>query len=180
MIRIAKGFEMNILAFDAFVDKKLEKKYGFRYAESFDEILRNSDIITFHVPLIPQTHHMISMKNIKKIKKGALIINTSRGGVIDTNALSYGLQNGIISSAGLDVLEGEELIKEEKEILTNTFPREKLVLLVKDLVILKEKNVIYTPHIAFNSNEAVRRILNTTVENIENFSKNKTINNIAK
>ncbi len=107
---IAKGFKMNILVFTRTKDTKLAKKIGFRYVD-FNTLLRNSDVITFHVPLTPATKHMINMKNIELIKKGAILVNTSRGEVVETEAVIKALDKKILSGAGLDVLEEEELIK---------------------------------------------------------------------
>ena len=176
-IRIAKGFGMRILAYDAFPNKKLSLEEGFDYVE-FDELISKSDIITFHVPLIPATTHMLSMKNIKKVKRGAIIINTARGGIIETECLTYGLEKGILSGVGLDVIEGEDIIKEEKELLTKDFSKENFKMLVCDHVLLKDSRVIYTPHIAFNSDEAVRRIMDSTQESINAFILNKPLNKI--
>src|SRR3989344_9047747 len=81
--RIARGFEMNVLAFDTKEDKKIAKKMGFKYV-SFEDLLKNSDIITLHVPYNKYTHHLINSANINLVKKGAYLINTSRGGVIET------------------------------------------------------------------------------------------------
>ncbi len=122
-----------------------------------------------HVPATPKTHHLINKNNIKLIKKGAILINTARGSVVDTEALIEALNKGILSGAGLDVIEGEDLIKEEKQLLYDPAKLEKLKDLVKDHILLSKENVVYTPHIAFYSQEALERILDTTVKNIQGF-----------
>ncbi len=165
VIRIAKGFGMNVLAFDPHQDKFLAEVLGFKYV-LLEELLKNSDIITFHVPCNEFTHHLINKENIKLIKKGAILINTSRGGIVDIEALIEALNNGILSGAGLDVLEGEELIKEEKQLLYDKEKLESLANLVKGHILLSRDNVVFTPHIAFYSQEALERILETTVQNI--------------
>ncbi len=165
VIRIAKGFGMNVLAYDAFEQDLLAEVLGFKYV-SFDELLSSSDIITLHAPLIPSTYHMINRKNIKKIKRGAILINTARGGLVDTAAIVEALDEGILSGAGLDVLEGEEAIKEEAELLSEKAPVSKLRAAVKSFALLRHENVIVTPHVAFYSEEAERRILDTTIQNI--------------
>lgn len=176
VIKIAKGFEMNVLAFDLRKDEKLAKELGFKYA-SLNEILKNSDIITLHVPYNKQTHHMLNKKNIKLIKKGALLINTARGGLIETEALVKALADKTLSGAGLDVLEEECEIKEEKQLLSKKFPMEcDLKTILENHILLEQENVIITPHNAFNSNEALKRILDTTIENIKAFQKGKPIN----
>lgn len=168
VVRIAKGFGMKVLVYDKFPNKFLSEVLGFEYAP-FDEVLKKSDILTLHVPYTKETHHLINMKNISKIKKGAILINTSRGSVVETDALIYALDKGILSGLGLDVLEGEELIKEEKQLLYDTNSPEKFKNLIKDHIILGRDNVIFTPHIAFYSEEALQRIIITTAENIISF-----------
>lgn len=176
VIRMAKGFEMNVIAFDNFKNLKLAKRLGFKYV-SFDSLLKNSDIITLHVPYNKSTHHLISRKAISKMKKGVIVINTARGGIIETTALLQGLQSGRIGGAGLDVLEEECFIKEEKQILSKHFLKEcDLKTMLQNHILLKQDNVIITPHNAFNSWEALRRILNTTILNINSFLKKKPVN----
>ncbi|HLD58435.1 MAG TPA: NAD(P)-dependent oxidoreductase, partial [archaeon] len=94
--RIAKGFGMAIIAFDIEKNQKLAKKLGFKYA-GFDFLLQNSDIVTLHVPYNKNTHHLINRQNIGRIKKGAIIVNTARGGLIETNALIKALESHRIS-----------------------------------------------------------------------------------
>ena len=176
VIKIAKGFEMNVICYSKEDLSKLSKDLGF-LSVSFLELLKKSDIITFHVPLTKETEHMINMKNVNKIKKGGYIINTARGGIIETAALSYGLENGIIAGAGLDVLEGEDDMKEHKSLLYN-YDKKAIDNFVRNHLLLKEKNVVITPHSAFYTREALQRILDTTIENVNSFSKGKVLNNV--
>lgn len=166
VIRIAKGFGMNVLAYDPHQDRFLAEVLGFDYAATVEELLKKSDIITLHVPLNKYTKHLINKENIKLIKKGALLINTSRGGIVDTEALIEALDKGILAGAGIDVLEGEEYIKEEKQLLYAPEKVEVLGKLVQDNILLAKDNVVYTPHIAFYSREALERILERTAQNI--------------
>jgi D-lactate dehydrogenase len=175
VIRIAKGFEMNVLVFDINNNNKLAKKLGFKYM-SLDKLLANSDIITLHAPLNKSTYHLINKKNINHIKKGAILINTARGGLVETGALVKALHKGILGGAGLDVLEEEKLIKEERQLLSRNFPKENLKNLLRNHLLLTYDNVIITPHNAFNSKEALIRILDTTINNIKAFIKHKPIN----
>ena len=179
VIRMAKGFEMKILAFDAFPDIKAAKKMGFEYAKNLKELLQNSDIITLHAPYNKKTHHLINSKNIKSIKKGALLVNTARGGLIETKALLEGLNRGILSGVGLDVLEEEIMVKEEKQLLSKNFSKKKLKTALEDHILIHDDRVIITPHNAFNSEEALKRILDTTVENIEGFANKKTVDLVS-
>jgi len=170
--RIAKGFQMNVLVFDIMQKRNLAKKIGFRYS-TLEYLLRNSDIITLHVPYNKFTHHLINKQNLKLIKKGAILINTSRGGVIDTNALLFALDKGILGGLGLDVIEGEDLIKEEKQLLYEEGNIEKWRQIVRNHKIFRRDNVVFTTHNAFNSKEALIRILDATITNLVSKNKNK-------
>lgn len=175
--RIAKGFEMETLIFDIKRDPKLAKQFGFKYA-SFNDLLKKSDIVTLHAPYNPHTHHMINKKNIGLFKKGAILINTARGGLIETEALLQALDKEIIAAAGLDVLEGECFIKEEKQLLEKRHfpPTCDLRTVLQGHILLGRDDVYITPHNAFNSKEALYRILDTTIENIQGFLKKKVVN----
>jgi len=176
VLRIAKGFEMKTLGFDRHQDSKLAKKLGFRYS-SLRNLLKNSDIVSLHLPLTKETNHIINKSSIKLMKPKALIINTARGELIDTEALLEALNKNKLSGAGLDVIEGEELIKEEKELLHKKDGKT-LRKIALDFNLIRNEKVIFTPHIAFYSNEALNRILETTIENIKEFAKGKTINEV--
>ena len=169
VIRIAKGFGMNVLAYDVNQNDLLSEVLGFEYV-SLEELLSKSDVITLHVPYNKFTHHLINKDRVKLMKKGAILINTARGAVVDTEALIEALNKGILAGAGLDVLEGEELIKEEKQLLYDQKKLEVLSNLVKGHILLSKENVVFTPHIAFYSQEALEKILEITVQNIKTFS----------
>lgn len=174
VIKIAKGFGMNVLAYDLRKNHLVEEVLGFKYVP-LDDLLKNSDIISLHCPYNKATHHLINMKNIELVKHGALFINTARASVIEPAALHYALETGIFSGAGLDVFEGEDLVKEENQMLTRNVSVEHLRAVLEKNILMNRENVIITPHIAFDSVEAVERILETTVENIEAFiAKNPT------
>jgi len=176
VIRIAGGFEMNVVAFDVRKDAALAKKLGFKYA-NLNNLLKISDIITLHAPYNKFTHHMINKSNIHLIRKGALLVNTSRGGLIETEALVEALSDKTLAGAGLDVLEEECSIKEEKQLLSKKFPLEcNLKTMLQNHIMLEQDNVIITPHNAFNSGEALKRIIDMTIENIKAFQKGKPTN----
>jgi len=178
-IKIAKGFDMNIIAFDVNRDEVYEKEAGFKYVE-FDELLGQSDIITLHAPYNEHTHHMINKENVMKIKKGARIINTARGGLIETDALVKGLEEGVLAGAGLDVLEEEGYMLDEMDLLENDHPKaEELKTVLENHYLIDHPNVIITPHTAFNTEEALTRILDSTIENIASY-KSGTPTNIVK
>jgi len=165
VVRMAAGFGMKVVAFDVFKNGLMAETLGFTYAP-LDELLAQSDIVTLHAPYSPATHHLINKRNIARMKKGALLINTARGGLVDTDALTRALDSGHLGGAGLDVLEGEDLIKEENQILSKQYPAGKLKTLLQNHILMHRENVVITPHIGFNSYEAFLRILQTTVANI--------------
>lgn len=172
--KIAKGFEMDILGYDIFQNNEF-KKIGLKYVP-LNELLKKSDIVSLHLPLNEHTKHIINSKNIKLMKKNALIINTARGGLIDTTALGEALVEGKIAGAGLDVLENEQYIKHEDELLKAHFKKAyDIRTVLENQILTKLDNVAITPHNAFNSEEALKRIIDTTVENIKAFSKGKPI-----
>lgn len=170
VIEIAKCFGMKVLVFT-----KHQKS-----STSLEQLLSSSDVITIHVPYNSDTHHLINMKNIRFFKKGSILINTARGGIVETQAILEGLERGILMGAGLDVLEEECNLREEKELLTNEFLKScdiKTQLL--NHVLLTRNDVIVTPHNAFNSREALLQILQTTVSNIQSFLQGNIINRVV-
>lgn len=182
VIKIANGFDMNVLGFDAYPNLKLEKSLKFNY-KSLNEVLQNSDIITLHVPYTPETKHLINKENIAQIKKGAILINTSRGEVVDTESLLIALEKKTLQAVGLDVLEGEKDLKEEIDWIANSEKSSQthssnFKLLLENHVLMNKDEVAITPHIAFFTKEAKTEILNTTVENILSFINNNPINTV--
>ncbi|MCX6713305.1 MAG: hydroxyacid dehydrogenase [Candidatus Vogelbacteria bacterium] len=174
--RIAKGFEMNILAFDQHQNEQAIKDYGVKYV-TLDELLAGSDIISLHAPYMKETHHLINLDNIGKIKKGAYLINTARGGLVDTAAIIKGLQDGILVGAGLDVLEEENFMIDELSLLNNPHPNESsLKTILENHYLIDHPRVIITPHNAFNTQEAIERIIGTTVEDIKGFTAGAVVN----
>lgn len=149
--KIAKGFGMNVVATDVIHNDAATKDIGFRYVDLL-ELLSKSDFISLHVPLLPSTRHLINSKNIHHIKRGAVLINTSRGPIIETEALRKALDDGTVGGAGLDVVEGEDAFS-------------------KSHPLAGRDNVLITPHIAFFTREAQQRIIQKTVENIDAFYK---------
>jgi D-lactate dehydrogenase len=168
-IKIAQGFSMNVLAYDPYPDEPYAQQAGFTYV-SFEELLAKSDIVSIHVPYLPTTHHLFNGETIPKMKHGAYLINTSRGPIVETTALLAALQSGQIAGAGLDVLEEEGVIQDELHFLTTTTSEaHDLKTILANHVLIDLPNVIVTPHNAFNTTEALERILETTVENIRAF-----------
>ncbi len=178
MIKIAKGFGINILAYDPYPDQELAKAMGFSY-NTLDFILGNSDIISLHCPYNKITHHLINRENINKVKRGAYLINTARGAVVETEALVQALSSGILGGAGLDVLEEEGETKDELDLLAFGHPQEEeLKNMIRNHMLMKMPNVLITPHNAFNSQEALERILYTTLENIKSYIDSTIVNEV--
>lgn len=168
VIRIAKGFGMNVIAYDVRPNNLIAEVLDFEY-HPLDYVLGHADIITLHAPYMPATHHLINAETIKLIKRGALLINTARGGLVDTEALIDALDLGILSGAGLDVLEGEELMEEEERLMRAPEAGDKLRMIIRQHILLRRPDVVITPHMAFFSKEARERILETTIDNIRAF-----------
>ncbi|MHB9024804.1 MAG: NAD(P)-dependent oxidoreductase [Armatimonadota bacterium] len=175
VIRIAKGFGMNVIAYDVKPSQLIAEVLGFEYVP-LETLLAHADIISLHAPYLPSTHHMINAETIKMIKPGALLINTARGGLVDTEALIDALNQDIIAGAGLDVLEGEEMIEEEEQLLHAPEASDQLRAALRRHLLLRRPDVVITPHMAFFSKEARERILDTTIANIRAFEENHPIN----
>ncbi len=145
--KIAQAFGMSVLAYDENQNRALESD-TMKYV-SLDSLFNNSDIITLHCPLFPATQEIINRENIEKMKKGVILINTSRGGLISESALADGLNSEKIRAAGLDVVSTEPI--------------------QKDNVLLKTKNCFITPHIAWAPIESRSRLMNIALDNVESF-----------
>ncbi len=167
VIKIAKGFNMKVLAMDPFPNAEASQELGFSYV-SLEDLLRNSDIVTLHVPLSEKTRHLINKDNINLMKQDSCLINTSRGGIVDTDALYQALILKRLGGAALDVLEEEYELKEEAELLNqNKIPAKDFQKLIEDHILIHLPNVIITPHMAFYTKEAEFSIMETTVGNIK-------------
>lgn len=164
-IDICKGFGMRVLAHDPFPNKDAD----FEYAD-LDKILREADVLSLHCPLTPETKHIIDARAIGMLKRGAFIINTSRGALIHTQALIDGLKTGQIGGAGLDVYEEESKFFFEDHSDT----------LIQDdqlLRLLSFNNVIVTSHQAFFTKEALKKIAEITLLNVDQIAKDVNLEN---
>ena len=165
---IALSFEMKVLAFSRTQNQELVSK-GVKYV-TLDELLANSDIISLHLPHTKETEHVINMQNIQKFKKGSILINTARGALVETQSIAEGLEKGYLSAAGLDVLEEEAHLREEKELLSSEYlSKVDVKTQLINHVLLTRDDVVITPHNAFNSKEAVEEIIEVSVANIKSF-----------
>lgn len=174
-IKIAKGFGMHIVAFDARPDEAFAREQGVEYM-SLEKLLQSSDVISVHCPYNEGTHHLINKNNVSLIKRGAYLVNTARGPIIETDAIIKGLEEKIFAGVGLDVLEEEGETRDEMRFIAEGHPREnELKTIIQNHMLMRHPNVIITPHNAFNSQEALERILNTTLENIKGFEGGRPI-----
>ena len=160
--RILAGFGCTVLAFDPFPDEGC-RALGVRYV-SLDELLAASDIITLHCPLTRENHHLINAAALAKMKSGAMLINTSRGGLLDTRAVIDALKSGKLGHVGLDVYEEESEIFFED--LSGTILRDDIF-----TRLLTFPNVIITGHQGFFTREALDNIARTTIDNITQFEE---------
>lgn len=179
VIEIARGFAMKVIAVDARPDEAAARRLGFRYA-SLDAALGQADVVTLHVPATLGTQGLISERELARMKPGAVLINTARGSVIDVEALVRALDDGRLAGAGLDVLPQEPQLREEAEIFrTDSESDIDLKALVANHVLLRLPNVLVTPHNAYNTTEAIARIIDTTLANIEAFARGTPQNVVA-
>lgn len=176
---IAVGLGMKVIAFDVRPDRNAASTIGYRYV-GMDEILSSADVVTLHVPGIEKTKNLISKRELDKMKSGAVLINTSRGSVVDVEALLEAILKKRIAAAGLDVLPQEPAIREETELLRSIaaekYDAEKLL---AGHLLMHQPNVLVTPHCAFNTREAKERLLDTSVDNIRSFAKNRPQNVVS-
>lgn len=155
--RIASmGFLMEVLAFDLRKDQDMALRNHFRFVDNINEIWEKSDIISLHVPLNKYTEHMINAKVIEAMKPGVILLNTSRGGIINTPDLVEGIKSGKVACAGLDVLEDEKNIEKYKELI--------------DL-----PQVVTTPHIAYFADDSVQQMYQEAASSIQRFLEEKEL-----
>jgi D-lactate dehydrogenase len=174
MAQLARGFEMEVLGFDAYPKVELEATLGFKYVD-LDTLLARSDIVSLHVPYLPETHHLLNRERLALVKPGAYIINTARGELIDTTALIEVLRSGQVAGAGLDVLEGEHDFKEEVELVATGGKMKDIQAMLEGHILIDMPQVVVTPHIAFYSAESEREIVMVTIKNIKNYFNGEEI-----
>lgn len=161
LCRIVCGFGAKLVCYDVYENDDV-KKMGGVYVKDKDELLAQCDVLFLMMPLLPSTHHTISMEALSKLKKGVILINTSRGGLVDTKAVLEGLRSDIISGVGMDVYENEQ----------DYFFQDWSARQVQDpdlAALLGNNNVVLTAHQAFFTKEAVDKIVSTTLENIRDY-----------
>jgi D-lactate dehydrogenase len=169
------SFGMKVIAHCHHTDDELCAK-GVNYV-TLDELLASADVVTLHLPHNSETEHIINVGNINKFKKGAILINTARGALVETKAILEGLEKGILAGAGLDVLEEENALKEEREFLASEhIMKGDIQTELLDHILLDRDDVVITPHNAFNSIEALQEILETSLGNVKSFISGAPVN----
>lgn len=151
-VRIGNGFGMKVVAFDPFPNDSLGVKYL-----PLDDLLAAADFITLHVPLTDSTHHLMNADTLARLKPGAILVNTSRGPVVDTAALKAALAAGQLRGAGLDVLEDERTVYHD----------------------FGDARVVITPHLGWYTEEARDRILQITLQNVSAWLAGSPVNRLA-
>lgn len=175
VVRIAHGFGMKILAYDRTKKEELIQKYGVEYV-GLEDLLIRSDIITVHLPYTKSTRYLINRFNIKLTKRNAMLINVSRGEVVEIDGLVEALKEGrLAGGVAIDTIDTEEVELQEKELKRDEIPAVKFEKLMEKSYLLQEENVIISPHLAYYTRDASERILDTTVEEIARFIKNEPL-----
>ncbi|HWS48894.1 MAG TPA: NAD(P)-dependent oxidoreductase [Candidatus Methanoperedens sp.] len=168
--KIGRGFGMNIVAVEKYPDDKVVKRYKVKLVD-MDTLLKNSDVVTLHVPSEKDTYHLINRDNIKQMKKGSILVNTSRGAVLESAAVIWALNKGVLMGAGIDVVEEEENLEGMSMIMSQRPTKDDLQNILSYHMLRDRDDVVFTPHNAFNTKEAITRRIKTTIENINNFCK---------
>ena len=169
LIKILKGFDMKVIAYDLFPNQKVAEELGFEYV-SLDELYANSDIISLNCPLTKETQYMINRRSMLKMKDGVILVNTGRGQLIDSADLVEALKDKKVGAVALDVYEEEE----------NYFFQDKSTQVIEDDILgrlLSFYNVLITSHQAYFTKEAVEAITVTTLNNIKDFVEGKPLVN---
>ncbi|HEX5125134.1 MAG TPA: 2-hydroxyacid dehydrogenase [Rhodocyclaceae bacterium] len=171
-LRIARGFGCKVVAYDPYENSKLAAEIGFDYVD-LDRLLTESDIISLHLPLTAQSHHIIDAASLGKTKRGVIIVNTSRGGLIDAIALIEALKSGHVGGVGLDVYEMEEGVffhdLSDRPLQDDTLAR-----------LMTFPNVLITSHQGFLTREALDAIAETTLGNVAAFERKEALTNEVK
>jgi D-lactate dehydrogenase len=191
---LARAFKMHVIAYDPIeMPPEIARSASVEWV-TFDDLLAQANIISLHVRLSPRTYHLFDREAFAKCQKGVVIINTSRGRLIETEALLDALESGQVGGAGLDVMEQEGVMRQSasqlisaqivEHLRSDAPPQEvqhgvrlkNLQEIVSSDAVLARSNVVFTPHVAFNSVEAVERLQAGTIENLRAYARGEAIN----
>ncbi|MDH5202717.1 MAG: NAD(P)-binding domain-containing protein [Nitrospirota bacterium] len=178
MAKFGWAFGMKVIAYDLKPNAKIAEEFGVMFM-SLEEVLQQADVISLHVPYLPSTHHLINAKTLRLLKPTAIIVNTSRGKVVDTEAISATLREGRLGGVALDTFEGEKVWIEEEFLKRDDLPAVTLREAIESFTIMRSERAILTPHNAYNTREALERILFTSAENFKAYFRGQPQNVVA-
>lgn len=170
VVKLGRALGMRVMGVEKSKDLELAKRLKFEPV-LLETCLKEADVVTLHVPNIPQTHHLINKQNIKLMKPGSYLINTCRGSVVETEAIIWALNKGILAGAGLDVVEEEGQIENISVVTSGKTSKEEIQKLLSYHMLRDRDDVVFTPHNAFNTKQAIFRIVAATIDNINSFLK---------
>ncbi len=176
--RLVKAFGCRVLAYDLYPNQALADEGVVEYTD-LDRIFKESDFISLHCPATKENRHMINASALSKMKDGVFIVNTARGDLIDTLALYNAVKSGKVAGAALDALEYEDIIIKNNVEVADEKDKEFVLYSLVNQKILQLENVVITPHIGFNSIEAIHRILDSSMKSVMDFSEGKEIRSVA-
>jgi D-lactate dehydrogenase len=172
--KMSKGFGLKLRIFNRSKDLEFASQFdNCVFVDQVEDVYSHADIISFHVPLTQDTHHLLNSSNYRTLKQGSIIVNTSRGALIETQSLVKALQENIIRGAGLDVLESEQLMKTELQDSSNLPKEQELAEAYLNHLLIGMDNVIITPHNAFNSDESIKRLADGNIDSISNYTQSQ-------
>jgi D-lactate dehydrogenase len=176
--KLGWAFGMRVIAYDVRSNTTLEEKFGVTFM-SLEEVLQQADVISLHIPYLPSTHHLINEKRLRLLKPTALLVNTARGKLVDTEAISAALREGRLGGVALDTFEGEEIWIEEEFLKHDDLAAVTLREAMESFSIMRSERAILTPHNAYNTMEALERILITSAENLKAYFSGHPQNIVA-
>lgn len=167
------AFSVKILAFDKYPDLAFaEQTESMEYVD-LDTLYRSSSVLTFHVPLSNETHHLFNRRSLSLVGWNTFLVNTSRGPVVETEAIIEGLREGRLAGVALDTFESEEVMMEEQFHVADQLSQAAMRNALATYQLLRSDRVILSPHNAYNTEESLQRIIDTTVANLDAFLVNK-------
>ncbi len=178
MARLGWAFGMKVIACDVKPNATLAEKFEVTFL-SLEEVLQQADVISLHVPYLPSTHHLINAERLRLIRPTAILVNTARGKVVDTKAVSVALREGRLGGVALDTFEGEEVWIEEEFLKRDDLAAITLREAMESFSIMRSERAILTPHNAFNTREALERILITSAQNVKAYFSGSPENVVA-
>ncbi|MEW6207877.1 MAG: NAD(P)-dependent oxidoreductase [Acidobacteriota bacterium] len=167
------AFSVRILAFDKYPDQAFASEIASMAYVDLETLYRSSNVLTFHVPLSEETHHLFNRRSLSLVGWKTFLINTSRGPVVETEAIIEGLREGRLAGVALDTFESEEVMMEEQFFVSDQLSQSAMRNALATYQLLRSDRVILSPHNAYNTEEALQRIIDTTIANLDAFLAQK-------